>query len=51
MLLGVEKAKMSPQSPKPEFGAQNLHGRVICLSIGSLNVHSFEMLTCLLISK
>jgi hypothetical protein len=35
MLLGNEKAKIGPQSPKTEFVLQNLYGRVICLSIGS----------------
>jgi hypothetical protein len=35
MLLGVEKVKISPKSPKTEFGAQNQYGRVICLSIGN----------------
>jgi hypothetical protein len=29
MLLGVEMAKISPQSPKSEFGAQNQYGCVI----------------------
>jgi hypothetical protein len=29
ILLGVKKAKIGPQSPKTEFGAQNQYGRVI----------------------
>jgi hypothetical protein len=33
ILLGVKKAKIDPQSPKTEFGAQNLYGRVIYPSI------------------
>jgi hypothetical protein len=33
--LGVKKAKIGPQSPKTEFGAQNQYGRVIHLSIGN----------------
>jgi hypothetical protein len=35
MLLGVKKAKIGPQSPKTEFGAQNQYGRVIYPSIGN----------------
>jgi hypothetical protein len=35
MLLGVEKAKKSPQSPKTEFGAKKHYGRVIYPSIGN----------------
>jgi hypothetical protein len=31
----VKKAKISPQSPKTEFGAQNLYSRVIYPSIGN----------------
>jgi hypothetical protein len=31
--LGVKKAKIGPQSPKTEFGAQNQYGRVIDPSI------------------
>jgi hypothetical protein len=30
MILGVEKAKITPQSPKTEFRAHNLFG--ICIS-------------------
>jgi hypothetical protein len=33
--LGVKKAKIGPQSPKTEFGAQNQYGRVIFPSIGN----------------
>jgi hypothetical protein len=33
--LGVKKAKIDPQSPKTEFGAQNQYGRVIYPSIGN----------------
>jgi hypothetical protein len=36
ILLGVEKVKMSLQSPKTEFGAQNQYGRVIYPSIGNI---------------
>jgi hypothetical protein len=36
ILLGVKKAKIGPQSPKTEFGAQNQYGRVIYPSIGNL---------------
>jgi hypothetical protein len=32
---GVKKAKIGPQSPKTEFGAQNQYGRVIYPSIGN----------------
>jgi hypothetical protein len=35
ILLGVKNAKMSLQSPKTEFGAQNQYGRVIYPSIGN----------------
>jgi hypothetical protein len=35
ILLRVKKAKIGPQSPKTEFGAQNQYGRVIHLSIGN----------------
>jgi hypothetical protein len=35
VLLGVKKAKISFQSPKAEFGAQNQYGRVIYPSIGN----------------
>jgi hypothetical protein len=31
ILLGVKKAKLSPQSPKTEFGVQNQYGRVISI--------------------
>jgi hypothetical protein len=31
----VKKAKIGPQSPKTEFGAQNQYGRVIYPSIGN----------------
>jgi hypothetical protein len=33
--LGVKKAKISFQSPKTEFGAQNQYGRVTYPSIGN----------------
>jgi hypothetical protein len=35
ILLGVKKVKISPQSPKTEFWAQNQYGRVIYPSIGN----------------
>jgi hypothetical protein len=35
VLLKVKKAKIGPQSPKTEFGAQNQYGRVIYRSIGN----------------